>query len=118
MYVAALLANFFDAGHSVQVLLGDMDRAQYFASRLARPTIEKHLRTMSETAAALPTETRDQLAKVDWQAWIDLGPMLDCSTPDKRDAVWIAIEKWLPPAGLYLRQYRAKLPELFAFKLG
>ncbi|WP_245591285.1 hypothetical protein [Derxia gummosa] len=118
MFVAALLANFFEAGHAIQVLIGDMTREQYFASRLARPSIQKHLATMVESAKALPQETRDELAKVDWQAWIDLGAMLDCSTRDKRDAVWIAIEKWLPPTGLYLRQYRAKKPELFQFRLG
>ncbi|WP_085314786.1 hypothetical protein [Derxia lacustris] len=118
MYVAALLANFFEAGHAIQVLMGDITREQYFASRLARPSIQKHLRTMADSAAALPPETRELLAKVDWQGWIDLGEMLDCSTPDKRDAVWIALEKWLPPAGLYLRQYRARYPELFTFKIG
>ena len=50
LYVASLLKGFFDAGWAIQVLLSDMDRAQYQASRLARPEIERHLLTMSDCA--------------------------------------------------------------------
>lgn len=116
LFTAALLANFFEAGWSIQVLVGDMDRKQYFASRLARPEIEKHLRTMVDSAKSLPPEVREQMPKVDWEAWVELEPALACSTETQRDLVWVVIEKWLPPTGHHLRQYRSQRPELFAFR--
>ena len=75
MLTAALLANFFDAGWAIQVLVSDMDSHQYFASRLARPEIEKHLRTMVNSAKALPPEVRAQMPMVDWQVRL---PVNDC----------------------------------------
>lgn len=116
MYVAALLANFFEAGHAIQILIGDMTREQYFRSRLTRREIEKQLAAMIATAAELPEAVKKELSDVDWQAWIDLTPMLDCSTREKRDAVWTAIEEWLPPTGFHLRRYRWSKPGLFEFK--
>ncbi|WP_018412278.1 ribonuclease HepT family protein [Methyloversatilis thermotolerans] len=117
MLTAALLANFFEAGWSVQVLLGDMDRSQYLSSRLARPQIEKHLRTMAETAGALPEEIRRQMPNVDWASWAALASALPPNNAARMDRVWTAITEWLPPTGLAMRQYRFRMPELFAFRL-
>lgn len=116
IYVASLLANFFEAGWSVQVLLGDMDRTQYEASRLARPAIQKHLRAMTETARSLPDEARVQMPKVDWQSWEDLGAHLPPRTPADRDLVWTVLEHWLPPQGRELRRYRQQLPQLWRYR--
>jgi len=117
MLTAALLANFFDAGWAIQVLVSDMDSYQYFASRLARPEIEKHLRTMVNSAKALPPEVRAQLPMVDWTAWIALEDALPCANETQRQRVWIAIENWLPATGRHLRQYKHQMPKLFAFRL-
>ncbi len=116
IYVASLLANFFEAGWSVQVLLGDMTRPQYEASRLARPAIQKHLRTMATTAASLPPDVRDQMPKVDWQSWEDLGDHLPPRCPADRDLVWTVLEHWLPPEGRELRRYRQQLPQLWRYR--
>jgi len=116
IYVASLLAGFFEAGWSVQVLLGDMDRAQYEASRLARPAIQKHLRTMATTAASLPGDVREQMPKVDWQSWEDLGEHLPPRSPADRDLVWTVLEHWLPPQGGELRRYRQQLPGLWRYR--
>jgi len=97
MLTAALLANFFDAGWAIQVLVSDMDSHQYFASRLARPEIEKHLYTMIASAKALPPEVRAQMPMVDWPAWITLEDALPCTDETRRQRVWTAIENWLPP---------------------
>lgn len=115
LYVASLLANFFDAGWSIQVLLGDMDRAQYEASRLARPEIERHLRTMADSARALPEAVRAQMPKVDWSAWAALTDELPPHSEAARARVWTVLSTWLPPAGAELRRYRARLPALWAF---
>lgn len=117
LYIASLLANFFEAGWSIQVLLGDMNRAQFEASRLARPEIERHLRTMSDSARALPAEVRDQMPRVDWQSWEDLGAYVPPHDEHARSLVWTALEAWLPPAGAELRRYRRRLPELWRFQL-
>lgn len=117
MLTAALLANFFEAGWSIQVLLSDMDRNGYLSSRLARPRIERHLLTMAETARALPENVRRQMPNVDWEAWADLASALPPNTAMKMDRVWTAIAEWLPPTGFHLRQYRSRMPELFAFKV-
>lgn len=117
MLTAALLANFFDAGWAIQVLVSDMDSHQYFASRLARPEIEKHLRTMIASAKALPPEVRAQMPMVDWPAWITLEDTLPCTDETQRQRVWTAIENWLPPTGRHLRQYKQQMPELFVFRL-
>ncbi len=115
LYVASLLANFFEAGGSIQVLLGDMDRAQYEASRLARPEIERHLKTMADSAQALPDEVRAQMPKVDWPAWAALATLVPPCDEAARAQVWTVLSRWLPPAGLELRRYRARLPGLWAF---
>jgi uncharacterized protein with HEPN domain len=117
MLTAALLANFFDAGWAIQVLVSDMDSHQYFASRLARPEIEKHLGTMIASAKALPPEVRAQMPMVDWPAWIALEDALPCTDETQRQRVWTAIENWLPPTGRHLRQYKQQMPELFVFRL-
>lgn len=117
LYVASLLANFFEAGWSVQVLVGDADQAQYEASRLARPEAEKHLRHMSDIARALPEDVRAQMPKVDWQNWVDLGDYLPPQDAHARALVWAAISAWLPPDGAALRRYRRQLPDLWRFKL-
>lgn len=117
MLTAALLANFFDAGWAIQILVSDMDSYQYFASRLARPEIEKHLRTLVNSAKALPPEVRAQLPMVDWTAWIALEDALPSANETQRQRIWIAIENWLPATGRHLRQYKHQMPELFAFRL-
>jgi uncharacterized protein with HEPN domain len=117
LYVASLLANFFEAGWAVQVLVGDANQAQYEASRLTRPAAEKHLRTMTDTARALPEAVREQMPKVDWQSWEELGAYLPPRDANSRHMVWTAIDAWLPPAGLELRRYRRQMPALWRFKL-
>jgi uncharacterized protein with HEPN domain len=116
LYVASLLASFFEAGWSVQVLVGDADQAQYESSRLARPAVEKHLANMSAIARSLPEEARDLMPKVDWQSWVDLGDYLPPQDAHARALVWTVIEAWLPPAGRELRRYRQQLPQLWNFK--
>lgn len=116
LYVASLLASFFEAGWSVQVLVGDADQAQYESSRLARPEVEKHLATMSAIARSLPEDVRDLMPKVDWQGWMDLGDYLPPHDAQARALVWTVIEAWLPPAGRELRRYRQQLPQLWSFK--
>ncbi|WP_345534676.1 hypothetical protein [Viridibacterium curvum] len=117
LYAAGLLANFFDAGWSVQILMGDMDRAQYFASRLTRREIKKHLRIMIDTVSLLPVDVREQMPAINWQAWRELGAALPCLSRAQKDTVWYALETLVPITGYHLRQYRAKLPDLFAFRM-
>lgn len=117
LHVPALLANFFDAGWSIQVLLGDMDQRQFLASRIARPEIERHLRVMAHSARALPAEVKAELDRVDWAAWDALEAAVGGDTPADRHAVWIALETWLPPTGARLREYRARKPALFRFSV-
>lgn len=117
LYVASLLGNFFEAGWAIQVLVGDADQAQYEASRLARPEVEKHLRSMADTARDLPEDVRAQMPRVDWESWIALGEHLPPRDARARALVWTAIDAWLPPAGLELRRYRRQLPQLWRFEL-
>lgn len=117
LYVASLLANFFEAGWAIQVLVGDATQAQYDASRLTRPKAEKHLREMVETARSLPLVLRQQMPKVDWQSWVELGDYLPPQDARARALVWTAIDMWLPTAGRELRLYRRQLPQLWRFTL-
>ncbi len=117
MYAAAMLANFFESGWAIQVLVGDLDRTQYFASRLTRHEIQRHLRIMADTAAALPAEVRQQMPAVDWQAWIALDAVLPGVSAAHRDAVWQAITGLIPVTGQHMRQYRASRPDLFRFRM-
>lgn len=117
LFVASSLANFFEAGWSIQVLVGDADRAQYEASRLARPESERHLAHMAEIAAALPPAVRAQMPKVDWESWIEIGQHLPPRTAHDRALVWTAISVWLPEAGAVMRRYRRQLPGLWRFRL-
>jgi uncharacterized protein with HEPN domain len=117
VYVASMLANFFEAGWSVQVLVGDADQAQYEASRLARPEAEKHLSHMAAIAGTLPEAVRELMPKVDWQSWAELGDYLPPKDAHARALVWTVIHAWLPPHGQALRRYRRQLPQLWRFKL-
>jgi uncharacterized protein with HEPN domain len=117
LYVASSLANFFEAGWSVQVLVGDATQAQYEASRITRPEAEQHLRHMAEIARALPHEVRAQMPKLDWQSWMELGEHLPPRNAHDRALVWTAITAWLPDSGATLRRYRRQLPALWRFKL-
>ncbi len=117
LYVASLLKGFFEAGWSIQVLLGDADQAQYEQSRLARPRIEMHLKHMTDAAKALPEEVKALMPKVDWESWAELGEHVPPRSAHDRSLVWTAIDVWLPPAGAALRRYRRELPELWRFKL-
>jgi uncharacterized protein with HEPN domain len=117
LYVSSLLANFFEAGWSIQVLVGDADQAQYEASRLARPEAEKHLANMASIAQALPESVRELMPKVDWESWIELGEHLPPKDAHDRSLAWTAISAWLPPAGAAMRRYRRELPDLWRFKL-
>ncbi|GAB4063128.1 hypothetical protein GCM10028811_34980 [Uliginosibacterium sediminicola] len=117
IYAAGLLANFFESGWAIQVLIGDMDRAQYFASRLTRAEIKRHLRIMVDMAVALPEEVSAQMPLVNWQAWRELDAALPCLSRAQKDVVWFTLETLVPVTGYHLRQYKAKLPELFSFSL-
>jgi len=96
LYVASLPVDFFEAGWSVQVLVGDAGREQYEASRLTRPAAERHLRTMADSAAALPLALRERMPKVDWQSWEELGASLPPRDAAACALVWAVIEVWLP----------------------
>lgn len=113
MFAAAILSNFYDACRAVRILIGDMNREEYFGSILTRREIEKHLINIVESAKALPEATRVQMPKIPWKDWASLGPELSCSTLEKQDAVWEALSEWLPTTGHYLNQYRWKSPGLF-----
>lgn len=117
LYIASLLANFFEAGWAIQVLVGDASRAQYEASRLARPEVEKRLRHMADTARDLPEDVRGQMPRVDWESWVELGEHLPPRDAQARALVWTVIDAWLPPAGQELRRYRRQLPELWRFEM-
>lgn len=117
MVVASLLANLFEAGWSIQVLLGDMDRRQYEASRLARPEIERHLQTLADSAAALPDAVRAQMPRVRWADWAGVANLLPPRDEAARARVWQVLSEWLPPAGAELRRCRARLPEVWSFRL-
>ncbi|PXW94373.1 uncharacterized protein with HEPN domain [Sphaerotilus hippei] len=117
LYVASLLTSLFEAGACIQVLLGDADRAQYEQSRLARPAILRHLRTLCDSARDLPEPVRARLPRVDWQSWEELGDRLSREDEASRRLVWAALESWLPEAGLELRRYRQRWPELWRFTL-
>lgn len=113
MYVAGLLNGFFEAGWSIQVLLGDMDEAEFRASRLARPAILDHLRTMSSCARELPAPVREQMPDVDWATWAALDSVLPPRSPAQEQQVWSVLQHRLAPAGQALRSYRRRLPGLW-----
>ena len=117
LYIASLLANFFEAGWAIQVLVGDASRAQYEASRLARPEVEKRLRQMADTARDLPEDVRGQMPRVDWESWVELGEHLPPRDAKARALIWTVIDAWLPPVGQELRRYRRQLPELWCFEM-
>ncbi|WP_424192062.1 hypothetical protein ACMYR3_11345 [Ampullimonas aquatilis] len=117
LLTAALLNNFFDAGWAIQVLVGDMDMPQFLSSRLARPEMEKHLQVMVDSAKALPEPVCELMPKVDWASWAELDGAIGSPLPEQQTRVWEAIDQWLPPTGHYLNQYRARMSELFTFRL-
>ena len=113
MYAAAILCNFYEACRAVRILIGDVDKEEYFGSILTRREIEKQLATIVASAKALPDSMKAQLPKIPWADWAGLEPDLSCSTLAKQDAVWEALSDWLPTTGHYLNQYRWKSPGLF-----
>lgn len=115
MYIAAILGNVFEACRAMQILIGDMDREQYFTSLLTRREIEKHLRILIDNAKLVPDEVKQQMSRVPWEDWINLETELSCSTLDMQDEVWLMLSDRLPVTVHYMWMYWQKLPALFKF---
>lgn len=115
MFVAAILGNVFEACRAMQILIGDMDREQYFTSLITRREIEKQLRILIDNAKLVPDEVKQQMSRVPWDDWINLESQLGCSTLDMQDAVWHVLSERLPVTVHYMWMYWQKLPALFKF---
>lgn len=112
----ALLAILEDSGTAILTLAEGLEQEEFFASRLTRDEVLRHLLTLADTAQALPPEVRGRMPEVDWDAWLSLGRELRGKRKADQGALWFGIRSLVPATLLWLRVYHQNLPELFDFK--
>lgn len=113
----ALLAIIDQAGHAVLTLVENLSRDELLRSRLTRIEVQRQLRTIALSAAALRPETRALMPEVDWSALVALGERMALphgTAPD--EALWFACQSQVPALLLWLRVYRHAQPRLFSMQ--
>ncbi|MBL8447635.1 MAG: hypothetical protein JNJ44_09525 [Zoogloeaceae bacterium] len=112
----ALLGIIEDAARAMMGLTAGAEEAAFARSRLALPAVRRHVRTLVQTAANLPVDTRVTLERVDWDAWATVVHQSERGAQLEASALWFAARSLAPATLLWLATYRKSQPELFAFR--
>ena len=115
LLTAAQLGILTDSGNAILTLTEGLDEGAFFATRLTREEVRRHLMVLAQTVANIPPEVRVCLPEVNWEGWTTLGWELQSSRRDDKGSVWFGVRSLVPATLLWLRLYRQRQPELFAF---
>jgi len=114
---AALLGIIEDAARAMVLMTAEVDQEAFTRSRLTLPAVRRHVRTLVETAANLPENTRVSLDRVDWDAWVSVAQEADKGGAPAAAALWVAVRSLAPATLLWLATYRKHRPEFFSYRL-
>jgi len=97
----------------VMILTDEISEEEFFTSRLTRTQTLQLLRSLAQTAANLPAETRERMPQVDWAAWAALRIAL--AQPAQHPLqIWVAIKELAPLTVQQLNGYKKAQPQLFS----
>jgi len=113
MLSGALLGLMSQIGIDIMTLSGELDEAEFFASRLTRVQTLQLLASLAQTAGNLPDETRVRLTQIDWAAWAALGKVLPNYSQHPLQ-IWVAIKELTPMTVQQLSDYKRSKPEMFS----
>ncbi|CAG0951036.1 hypothetical protein MTYP_00192 [Methylophilaceae bacterium] len=114
LLAGALLGIMEESGESILTLTEGLEPDEFFASRLTRHEVLRLLRVMTETAANVPNDLKQQMAEIEWSGWAVLDTQLKVAGGFERDAIWFAIRSMVPATLMWLRVFRRNAPQLFS----
>ncbi len=112
----ALLGIIEESARAMIGLSAGAEEAAFARSRLALPAVRRHARTLVQTAANLPVDTRVSLERVDWDAWATVVKESGRGGEAEASALWFAARSLAPATLLWLATYRKSQPDLFAYR--
>jgi uncharacterized protein with HEPN domain len=113
MLTAAMLGLIEKLGLDIMILTEEVDADEFFTSRMTRTQTLQLLRSLAQTAANLPAETRERMHEIDWAAWAELAKILPY--PSKHPfQIWVAIRELTPLTVQHLHDCRRKQPQLYS----
>ncbi len=113
MLTGAMLGLMEQIGLDILTLAGELDEAEFFASRLTRTETLRLLGSMTKNIAYLPFEIKVRMPEIDWASWAALGVALKLSS-QHRLQIWVAIKELTPLTLQHLNACRRTQSELFS----
>jgi uncharacterized protein with HEPN domain len=113
MLTGAMLGLMEQIGLDILTLAGELDEAEFFASRMTRVETLRQLAAMAKNMAYLPFDIKVQMQEIDWAAWVSLSLALQ-QPSHHRLQIWVAIKELTPLTLQHLHDYKRIHPELFS----
>lgn len=110
---SALLGNLHDAGVAIVRCAAGRDRESLLASPSLHEKIVECLEVMRASARDMPEIDKEQMERIDWQAWETLNPAVIGSRRQGRERLWQIITDLVPTTLVEVRRYRRALPGWF-----
>jgi len=115
LFSAASLAMLDEACSGVLILGEGLERDEFLSSRLTRAEVGRLLLIIARLMDGLPVDASRRLPEIDWAGWSLLTRTLPDRGPASDDTLWFALTSLVPATLMWLRLYRQREPELFAF---
>lgn len=115
LFSAASLAMLDEACSGVLILGEGLERDEFLSSRLTRPEVSRLLQIIARLMDGLSPQAASRLPEIDWAGWSVLARTLPGHGRDADDALWFAVTSLTPATLMWLRLYREREPQLFAF---
>ncbi|MFA6922354.1 MAG: hypothetical protein WC216_10970 [Gallionella sp.] len=112
MLTGAMLGLMEQIGLDILTLAGELDEAEFFASRLTRIETQRLLECMTKNVAYLPFAIKVRMPEIEWASWAALGVALQ-NPSQHRLQIWVAIKELTPLTLQHLNDYKRIHPELF-----
>lgn len=114
LLAGSLLGILEEAGSAVLIMTEGLEAEEFFASRITRQEVQRHIQVMAETSANVPLPLKEQLIEIDWVGWTMLAEQLRMMGGFEQDALWFGVRSLVPATLMWLRVYRHNSPQLFS----
>jgi hypothetical protein len=105
-----------EAATNVLTLIEGIEAEELWRSRLTRQEVKRQLLDLANSLGPLQSTLHGLLPELDWNAWATTVRQLQNSSTEN-EALWFAASALTPATLMWLRFYREREPQLFAFKL-
>lgn len=113
MLTGAMLGLMQTIGQDIVTLAGELDEAEFFASRITLAETLRQLAAMSRNAQYMPFDIKVRTHRIDWASWAALAAAL-VKPSHHRLQIWVAIRELTPQTLRHLDEYRRAEPQLFS----